>query len=399
MKLDNKIVNNASPKLKPYKLSDGAGLYLYVMPTGKKYWRVKYRYAGCEKVFSIGVYPEISLKSARIACAEMRSQLAQNLDPNALKKEAKERIVILRENTFENVTNEWYAKNSNTWNDKYKKRILKGLESNLLPRLGCKPIEGITALELLKTLRIIENRSIGTAHRMLQTCSQIFRYAIATGKVEIDVTLSLKGALSKVSEKHYSYLTEKELFAFLTKTNTFFAGKLQKLALNLLILTFTRSTELRAAKWEEIDWDKSEWRIPAERMKMKSLHIVPLSSQAIKVLRELQVISGNREYIFPAERNPDTHISENILLHLIYDMGYKGKTTVHGFRATASTILNENGFPPDVIERQLAHTERNKVRASYNHAQYLSERRNMMNWWGSYIDQKNGKNIIQIKRA
>lgn len=398
MKLINASIIGAQPKDRPYKIFDGGGMYLHIMPNGSKYWRIKYRHAGREKTFSIGVYPEISLKLARNTLGQIRQQLVQNIDPNTAKKQIKKKMIEKLDNLFASVSLEWYEKNFHTWEEKHRKLILRRLEKHFFPQLGTKPIQDINAPELLKTLRIIEERSIGAAHRMLQVCSQVFRYAIATGKAEIDITLSLKGALQKELQSNYASLAEKQLPNFLTNLDNLHC-KQTKLAMKLLILTFVRSTELRGAKWEEIDWQKAEWRIPAERMKMKSVHIIPLSVQAINILREQQLTSGNRQYIFPSTKNPDTFLSENILLHAIYDMGYKGKTTVHGFRATASTILNENGFSADVIERQLAHTERNKVRASYNHAQYFPERRKMLQWWGDFIDQKNGGNVIELKRA
>lgn len=398
MKLTNTMVVAAQPIDKPFKLSDGVGMYLQIMPNGGKYWRFKYRFAGKEKILAIGVYPDVSLKDARLKLAEARKLLTDSIDPGAVKRERKEEIMQKSENTFSSVSAEWYGKSSPLWSEKTQRLIYKRIQRDLLPQLGHRPISEITAPELLKTLRIIEKRSIEAAHRTLQLCSQIFRYAIATGKAGSDITLNLRGALSKVAGGHYAALSEKELPEFIGRLDNHKDIQI-KLALKLLLLTFVRSIELRGAKWEEIDWTKAEWRIPAERMKMASLHIVPLSNQAIKVLRELQAHTGNREYILPSVKNPDTHISENILLHAIYDLGYKDKATIHGFRATASTILNENGFPADVIERQLAHTERNKVRASYNHAQHLPDRRKMLQWWGDYLDQVGGKNILPIRRA
>lgn len=398
MKLTNNIILNAHPQAKPYKLSDGGGMYLYIMPNGKKYWRFKYRFAKKEKTLALGVYPDVFLKEARQKLAEARKQLTNNIDPNAFKKDLKQRVILSQENTFQKIALEWHSQSAAIWEEGYCKRILRGLENDIFPKVGSVPIQEISAFELLKALRIIEQRTVGAAHRMLQVCSQVFRYAISSGKLEIDITISLKGALAKSLKKNYANLSEKELSEFFAKLKSH-SDPLIKLALNLLILTFVRSDELREAKWEEIDFEKAEWRIPAERMKMQELHIVPLSSQTIKILRELQGISGNRAHLFPSPRNPHTHISENILLHTIYDLGYKKKATVHGFRATASTILNENGWSADVIERQLAHTERNKVRASYNHAQHLPERRKMLQWWGDFIDQQSGKNVIQIKRS
>jgi integrase len=243
-------------------------------------------------------------------------------------------------------------------------------------------------MKLLSIIRIVENRdALDLSHRILQMCGQIFRYAIATSRAEHDISASLRGALRTRKKIHHARLQERELPEFLSELESYKGFLQTKLALKLLLITFVRTIELRGAKWEEIDFEKCEWRIPAERMKMRELHLVPLSRQAIAILNELKKITGNFEYIFPHINNPKRCMSENTLIYAIYRLGYHSRTTAHGFRATASTILNENGFHPDVIERQLAHTERNKVRASYNHAQYLPERCKMMQWWADYIDK------------
>jgi len=236
-------------------------------------------------------------------------------------------------------------------------------------------------------LRAIEAKGvIETAHRMMQVTGQIFMYAIATGRAERNPVPDLRGALKAPVVTHHSFLAEKDLPAFLRRLKAYDGILQTKLALRLLLLTFVRTTELRAAEWSEIDWRKAEWRIPADRMKMRRLHLVPLSKQALVVLRELQKQSGHRQYVFPNEHNPRTFMSENTMLYGLYRMGYHSRATGHGFRSTASTILNEHGFREDVIERQLAHGERNSVRAAYNHAQYLQERRAMMQWWADFLD-------------
>ncbi len=237
-------------------------------------------------------------------------------------------------------------------------------------------------------LRVIEKKGIlDQARRVMRMTGQIFRYAIATGRAERNPVPDLQGALKTQAVQHRSYLKESELPAYLTKMGTYDGHPQTKLALRFLLLTFVRSIELRAAQWEEIDWKKAEWRIPAERMKMKELHIVPLSRQAIAVLREVEKHSGNRQYLFPNLHQPTAFMSENTMLYALYRMGYHSRATGHGFRSTASTILNEHGYRADVIERQLAHGERNNVRAAYNHAQYLPERRKMMQWWADYLDK------------
>ncbi len=388
MSLSDAKVRNAKPKPKPYKIADGEGLFMVVMPNGSKYWRMKYFFAGKEKLLAVGVYPDISLAKARERRAQAREAIAAGNDPGEVKKEAKRVAVFKNANVFEVVAREWYEKRRHEWADSSANAMLKRLEKHILPRLGQRPVADITAPEVLSVLRVVENSgALDTAHRVMQICGQIFMYAIATGRAQRNPVPDLRGALKTPVVKHLTYLKANELPQYFQKLECY-DGELQtKLALRLLLLTFVRTTELRAAEWTEIDWDKGEWRIPAERMKMKELHIVPLSRQAVMILRELQSHSGNHQYIFPNHHNPLTFMSENTMLYALYRMGYHSRTTGHGFRSTASTILNEHGFRADVIERQLAHGERNSVRAAYNHAQYLAERREMMQWWADYLDE------------
>ena len=393
MSLSDAKVRNAKPGAKPYKISDGEGLFLLIAATGSKYWRLKYFFAGKEKLLALGVYPEVSLGDARERRGQARKILASGNDPGEMKKEVKRLAVLKSENAFEMIAREWFDQRKHEWADKSAKSFLKRLEMHILPRLGQRPIADITAPEILSMLRLVEGRgALDTAQRVMQMCGQIFMYAIATGRAERNPVPDLRGALKTPVTKHHSYLKAHELPVFLRKLKAYEGAVLTKLALRFLLLTFVRTTELRAAEWPEIDFDKAEWRIPAERMKMKETHIVPLSRQAVAVLRELQKHTGNRQYIFPNQHNPLTFMSENTMLYALYRMGYHSRTTGHGFRSTASTILNEHGFQPDVIERQLAHCERNKVRAAYNHAQYLPERRKMMQWWADYLDEIVAKN-------
>ncbi len=387
MLLNDIKVRNAKPGAKPYKISDGDGKFLYVQPNGSKYWRLKYRFGGKEKSLSIGVYPETGLAQARGLRAAARKELAIGNDPSAVKKETKRLLLLSSENTFEAIAREWHGVNLHTWTPKHGANIIKRLEGDIFPKLGNRLIANLNAPELLSVLRCIERRgALDLTQTITQYCGRIFSYAIATGKAERNPATDLRGALRTPVRKHHAHLIASELPEYLNKLENY-DGELQtKLALKLLILTFVRTTELRGAEWSEIDWDKTEWRIPASRMKMKDQHIVPLCTQAVSVLRDLQKISGNRQHIFPNQHRPHSFMSENTMLYALYRMGYHSRTTGHGFRATASTILNEHGFAPDVIERQLAHAERNKVRAAYNHAQYLPERRKMMQWWADYVD-------------
>ena len=387
MPLTDIAIRNAKPKDKPYKLSDTDGLYLLIKPNDKKYWRLKYRFAGKEKLLSIGVYPLVGLAQAREKCIEAKKQLINNVDPSQSKKEEKLKHSLNIENSFKIIAVQWHNNKKQACTERHASYVLRRMEADIFPSLGSRAINEITAPELLAVLRRIESRgAVDIAHRALQTCGQILRYAVATGKAERDISTDLRGALKTRKKENYSHLEAKELPEFFDKLEQYDGSLQTKLALKLLLFTFVRTGEVRGARWEEINFEKEEWRIPPERMKMRDLHIVPLSKQALNVLKELQLINGNKEHLFPNRNKPMTFISENTLLYAIYRMGYHLRATVHGFRATASTILNEHGFKPDVIERQLAHSERNKVRASYNHAQYLPERKEMMQWWGDYLN-------------
>jgi len=379
-------VKHAKTKDKPYKIYDGNGLFLLVKPAGK-YWRFKYRFHGKEKILAFGVYPMVSLVDAREKAYQAKKQIANNIDPAQEKKLNKLKLQLNSANTFEAIATEWHENKKGSWTERHADYVITRLKADAFPILGTSPINEITAPELLLVLREIEKRgALDIAGRIRQTCGQIFRYAIATGRAERDITADLKGALKTRKKTHYSSLAENDLPEFLEKLEKYDGDIQTKLGLKLLLLAFVRTIELRGAKWCEIDFKESIWKIPAERMKMRETHIVPLSKQAVKLFKQLQLITGEYEYCFASRCNTRKFMSENTLLYALYRMGYHSRATAHGFRATASTILNEKGFRPDVIERQLAHGERNKVRASYNHAQYLPERKEMMQWWGNYID-------------
>lgn len=386
MKLTDTAIRKAKAQKKQQKLTDGDGMFLLVHPNGGKYWRFKYRFAGKEKVLALGVYPEVSLADARERRTEARKVLAAGNDPAEVKKEAKRLTVLNSENTFEVVAREWFEVRKHEWVTSYQEKMILRMERHIFPKLGNRPIKDINAPELLSVLKVIEKGgALDLAQRMLQVCRQVFTYGIRTGKAAHNPAAEMRGALKTPVHNHHAYLKANELPDYLEKLEAYDGSPLIKLALKLLLLTFVRTTELRAAEWAEIDWKEAQWRIPAERMKMKDPHIVPLSKQALEVLRDLQKQSGNRQHIFPNERRPITFMSENAMLYALYRMGYHSRTTGHGFRSTASTILNENGFRPDVIERQLAHAERNGVRRAYNHAEYLPERKQMMQWWANYL--------------
>lgn len=387
MPLSDARIRSAKPKDKPYKLADGNGLYLLVKPNGGKYWRYKYRFAGRERLLAFGKYPILSLGDVRELLNKARKSLALGNDPGDSKREEKRLAVLKRENSFEAVAREWHESRKQKWVTNYADAMLRRLEANVFPKLGHRPIADITAPEFLSVVRVVEKKgALDLAMRLMQAAGQIFRYAIATGRAERNPITDLRGALTPPVRKHQAFIKEHQLPEYMAKLAAY-DGELQtRLALQFLLLTFVRTIELRGARWEEIHWEKAEWRIPAERMKMREPHIVPLSPQAIEILRQLEKLNSQWKFVFPNLHKPSGCMSENTMLFALYRMGYRSMATCHGFRSTASTILNEHGFRPDVIERQLAHGERNEVRAAYNHAQYLPERRNMMQWWADYLD-------------
>lgn len=381
------------------KLHDGNGLYLWVYQDGRKYWRLRYWINGNEKSLSLGVYPVVGLKEARSRCADERKRLDSKLDPSAERQLAKLRQTINAENSFEAVAREWYQKQLHTWVSSHALDVLRRLERNLFPVIGSRPIAQIEAPELLAAVRKIEDRgSHDLAHRVLQVAGQVFRYGIATGRCSRNLSPDLRGALTPHKGKHQATVRPEELPALLRAIDGYeVIGDLQtRLALQLLTLTFVRTGELIGAMWDEIDTKAGLWIIPSERMKMRTEHIVPLAKQSLAILEELKVVCGGSRFVFPG-RNRDKPISNNTMLFALYRLGYKGKMTGHGFRSVASTVLNEQGYNRDVIERQLAHCEANEVRGAYNRAEYLPARKLMMQQWADYLDKiKAGAAVISI---
>lgn len=381
------------------KLHDGGGLYLWVYADGGKFWRLRYRLGGKEKSLSFGAYPQVSLKDARAKRDEQRKVLDADLDPSAERKATNLRKKLANVNSFEAVAMEWYNKQVHTWVEHHASDVKRRLENNIFPTLGKRPIDQINALELLETVRKIEARgAYDLAHRVLQVCGQVFRYGIATGRCTRNLSTDLRGALTPHVKKHQSAVRPEELPDLLRAIAKYdeTGDKQTRLALQLLAQTFVRTNELIGAEWVEFDPDNALWIIPAGRMKMKTEHVVPLARQALVILAELKEISSGSRFVFPG-RNRDKPISNNTMLFALYRLGYKGKMTGHGFRAVASTILNETGFKPDVIERQLAHCERNEVRGAYNRAEYLAERKKMMQHWADYLDSvEAGAKIIPL---
>jgi len=404
MPLSDTACKNAKPKDgKASKFSDEKGLYLLVAPSGGKWWRLDYRFDGKRKTLSMGTYPETSLKDARRKRDEARELLAQGIDPGEQRKAVK--AAQSGADTFEAVAREWFAKFSPNWTAEHGERIMRRFELNIFPWLGKRPAREITAPELLACLRRIESRgALDTAHRAHQNCGQVFRYAVATGRAERDPSGDLRGALPPAKDKHHASLTDPKAIGDLLRAIEGYQGAfVTKCAMQLAPLTFVRPGELRAAEWAEIDFDKSEWRIPAEKMKMRRPHIIPLSTQAVEILQELNPLTGRGRYVFPSARTPngDRCMSENAVLAGLRRMGYtKDEMTGHGFRSMASTLLNEQGWSGDAIERQLAHVEGNSVRAAYNYAEHLPERRKMMQAWADFLDGlKAGAQVLPFRKV
>jgi len=394
-------VTNAKPRAKPYKLADERGLFLLVRSNGSRWWRFKYRRPGTHKenLLSLGVYPDVSLRKARERRDEARRLLADGIDPGDKRKAEQ----AAGAETFEAIAREWFAKYSPNWAPGHSSKIIRRLELDVFPWIGGKPIVSITAPDVLTVLRRIESRGvIETAYRAKTNIGQVMRYAIASGRANLDPTPSLRGALAPSPERHHATITDPDRIGELLRAIDAYAGDyVTRAALLLAPLVFVRPGELRHAEWAEIDLDAGEWRIPADKMKMRAPHIVPLASQAVATLRDLQPLTGSGRYVFPGARSRKRAMSENTVNAALRRMGFdKGTMTGHGFRSMASTLLNEQGWNRDAIERQLAHAERDAIRAAYNYAEHLPERRKMMQAWADYLDSMRdapGK-VVPIKR-
>jgi integrase len=391
---------NAKPGLKPRKLFDGRGLFLLVTPRGGRWWRFKYRFGAKAKTLSLGVYPDVGLKDARERRDDARKLLAAGVDPSAERKadRAAQAAEMAREtSTFELVAREWFEKYSPIWAPSHAATVIRRLERDVFPWLGPRPVGEITAVELLEVLRRVEARgALETAHRIKQICGQAFRYAIATGRASRDPSGDLRGALPPGKETHHAAVTEPaDVAALLRAINGYRGSFVVRNALRLAPLVFVRPGELRKAEWSELDLAGAIWRIPAAKMKLRTEHLVPLSRQALKILSELRPLTGVGRYVFPSARTTTRPMSENAITAALRRMGYeRGQMTGHGFRTVASTLLNEQGAPADAIERQLAHAERNGVRDAYNRAEYLAERRHMMQSWADYLDRLAADGVV-----
>lgn len=390
MPLSERKIQTVKPAEKAYKVFDERGLFLLVKPSGAKYWRMKYRFGGKEKLLAFGVYDDVTLADARNKRDRARNLLANGVDPGQMMLQQKEKLKLDSVNSFETIAREWNIKSKPKWTPKHCERIIDALQDDIFPWLGKKVISEITTPDMLSALRRIESRgAIESAHRTNQICSQVFRYAITTGRAERDPCTDLRGALPPVRKKHYASLTDKDkVGALIRAISGYEGGFITKCALQVASFCFVRPGELRNAEWSEINFAEAEWHIPAEKMKMRVKHIVPLSKQVITVLQELHPVTGRGKYLFPSERTSARPMSDNTVNSALRRMGYcKEEMTGHGFRSTASTLLNENGWNRDAIERQLAHAERDNIRAAYNYAEYLTDRRKMMQWWADFLDK------------
>lgn len=385
------------------RLADSGGLYLEVVPTGGKLWRWKYRYGGKEKRLALGSYPAVTLSMARRGRDTARDELRTGLDPVAAKKLAKVAHEAALANNFEVVARAWFEHWKGTKTERHSEYVMRRLEADVFPAMGARPIAAITAPELLAVVKKIEARGAGDiAKRAWQTCGQIFRYAIAHGRAQRNPAADVRpaDALKSRTKTHYARVEGKELPELLRKIEGYRGTPITRLAMKLMALTFVRTGELIAARWDEFDLDAAEWRIPAERMKMRTPHIVPLSTQAVDVMRALEEMKGLSGLVFQGERDHEKPMSNGAILGALKRMGYAGRMTGHGFRGVASTILHEMGFEHAHIELQLAHQERNQVSAAYNFATYLPQRRKMMQDWADHLEHMRvGAKIIPLKAA
>ncbi|EPY5007709.1 tyrosine-type recombinase/integrase [Klebsiella pneumoniae] len=393
MKLNARQVDTAKPREKAYQLADGAGLYPEVVPSGSRYWRMKYRFNGKEKRLAFGVYPAVSLAQARALRDEAKKKLAEGIDPSFAKKEEKLVRDVRLHNTFQAVALEWHGTKVSRWSEGYASDIIEAFNKDIFPYIGQQPVNEIKPLVLLNVLRRMESRgATEKAKKVRQRCSEVFRYAIVTGRAEYNPAADLTSAMSGHESKHYPFLTVEELPDFFKALSGYTGSPLIVLAARLLILTGVRTAELRGAFWSEFDLEKAVWEIPAERMKMKRPHLVPLSTQALEIVQQLKVMSGQYPLVFPGRNDPRKTMSEASINQVFKRIGYTGKVTGHGFRHTMSTILHEEGFNTAWIETQLAHVDKNAIRGTYNHALYLEGRKEMMQWYGDYVDSCESNN-------
>lgn len=379
-------IRRAKPEVKAYTLGDGQGLSLLIEPNGSKSWRFRYRFAGKPKMISLGVYPTITLADARSRRDDARKLVAEGKNPSEVRKEQKIALQTESESAFEKIAIEWHQMKSAKWSEGYASDIMEAFQNDIFPYVGTRPVGEIKPLELLNVLRKIEKRgALEKMRKVRQRCSEVFRYAIATGRAEFNPAADLSSALDVHQSNHFPFLKADEIPDFLRALNSYTGSRLVLIATKLLMITGVRTIELRAALWQEFDLDNAIWEIPAERMKMRRSHLVPLSVQALNLLHELKSMTGHYCYAFPGRNDPNKPMSEASINQVIKRIGYGGRLTGHGFRHTMSTILHEQGFNSAWIEMQLAHVDKNSIRGIYNHAQYLEQRREMMRNYSSLL--------------
>ncbi|MDW5376793.1 tyrosine-type recombinase/integrase [Halomonas sp. HP20-15] len=372
---------------KPYRIPDGEGLYLDVRPSGKKIWRVRYFLQGKEKTFTAGQYPTVGLKEARAERDWVKATAARGLDPVEAYRLQQEAERSAREDSFATIALEWLARQELHWTPYYAGQVRKGVEEEMIPAFGAKHIDNVTAADVLKLMRSVEERGAPTVAILIrQWVGSIYQYAASTLRAEHDPSAPLRRAVKRPPIRHAQALTPDQLRTLAQSIPTKGGYRLTQIAMEVLMRTMLRTGEMRQGRWDEIHWMRAEWHVPADKMKRRRPHVVPLTTQVVALLQELHKISGGGEVMFPGLRDPRTPMAKTTINDRLRRMGWVGIFTGHGFRATASTLLNQHGWRGDVIERQLAHTPGDKVRASYNHADYLDERRLMLQWWSDYID-------------
>lgn len=389
MPLTDTAIRKAKAEEKPYKLSDSGGLFLYVTPAGGKSWRWKYYVDGREKLMTLGLYPDVSLADARERRDQARKVKASGQDPMLERQSEQHKRRAAAENSFQAVAMAWLAQWRTNKSPRHVEYVQRRLEADVFPEIGGRPVSEIQAPELVAMVKKISARgAVDIAKRAYQTCSQVFRYAIAHGLAQRNPAADVKpgDVLPARRQEHYARVDGRDLPTLMRHIEAYQGSVTTRLAMKLMALTFVRTGELIGARWDEFNLEAGEWRIPSERMKMRTPHIVPLSTQAVEVLKTLQLVTGGSKLLFPGERDHEKPMSNNTILGALKRMGYQGKMTGHGFRGVASTILHEQGFEHEHIELQLAHTARDKVAAAYNHAKYLGQRAEMMQYWANYLD-------------
>jgi integrase len=402
MPLTDTAIKKAKPGAKPSKLSDGKGLYLLVSPAGSKLWRWKYRVLGKEKVLALGAYPAVSLAQAREGQDTARKMLASGNDPMVVRKADKLASQAAAENSFESVARKWWSHWKPARSEQHASQVMRRFEADVFPHIGARPVTEIQASELVAMLKAISGRGANDlAQRALQTSGQVFRYAIAHGLAKRNPAADIKPSdvLPSRQKQNMARIDGKELPELMRRIDAYQGTPSTRMAMKLMAMTFVRTTELIGARWDEFDLEDMRWDIPASRMKMKTPHIVPMSTQAVNILKTLHLVTGHSPLLFPGERDHEKSMSNNTILKALQRMGYKGRMTGHGFRGVASTLLHEMWFDHAHIELQLAHQERNEVSAAYNHATYLRQRATMMQHWSDYLDACAKEKVLPFKRT